>query len=123
MPGTRASWQVGPGIQGCAALCYSGAKESELPGDPAEAQHQHPRAGKLGPSSRFHPILMGRWAREVEMGGQNEPCFFSYNPETAQNIGSLQGRARRVSLPDGERCGAGHNLLMAGVLLHFRWEL
>lgn len=49
MPGTGAPGQAGPGLQGCAALCHSGATEPELPGDTEEAQHQHPGEGELDP--------------------------------------------------------------------------
>lgn len=49
MPGPRAPGEVGPGLQGCAALCHPRTTEPELPGDAEEAQHQHPGESELGP--------------------------------------------------------------------------
>ena len=57
----QAPGQAGPGLQGCAALCHSGATEPELPGDTEEAQYQHPGEGELdlegGPSHKAWPPL------------------------------------------------------------------
>lgn len=49
MPGTGAAGEVGPGLQGCAALCHPRATEPELPGDTEEAQYQHPGEGEPDP--------------------------------------------------------------------------